>query len=112
LIIGLSSPILRLATRQTTHENRQNHVPTARIAKAGRINSARRQNFHPCGKVYCARIKAKGREVIRDIYADRSYDDNGELLCSLPNPAPEPAQAPRQTQFMRLPDYELQEITD
>ena len=46
--------------------------------------------------------------MTRDIYADRSFDDAGEPLCSLP----EPAQAPRHPQFMRLPDYELQEITD
>jgi len=65
---------------------------------------------------------------MNDPNADRGEDDNGELLCSVPSQtAHSPASclasalveitraasaAYKHPQFMRLPDYELQEITD
>jgi hypothetical protein len=62
-----------------------------------------------------------------DPYADRTHDDAGEPLCNaweskVLNAAPMPGlfaiaaeitrTAAPMPQFMRLPDYELQEITD
>ncbi len=49
-----------------------------------------------------------------DRYDSRGADDNGEVLCSITDPVrhdlPQKTQA--HPQFMRLPPYELQEITD